>query len=188
MRGIVFLLSKTAKQSSAKRHFNRNFLIFALKEMTTVFVEKRLLDGFALKTRLAKVAGVDLEFKEITINIDPAELLVWLLEVLFVFLVIIATENYILGEEVRKPEYLVRILVAAVLIILILPIFGAIGQNLEVDNRNFYPLAVVIVYAITIVLLRFFTKDRNFNSNVILTTVVLLVIYFVRVVFDIAII
>ncbi|MFW9916283.1 MAG: hypothetical protein ACFFGZ_11820 [Candidatus Thorarchaeota archaeon] len=153
-----------------------------------MFLEKKLLDGSALKTRLADVAGVDIEFKELSINIDPAELLVWILEVLFVFLVILATEHYILGEEVREPAYMVRILVAAALIVLILPIFGAIGQSLTIDDRNFYPLAVVIVYAITIVLLRFFTADTHFNSNVILTTVVLLVIYFVRVVFDIAII
>ncbi|MFW9916282.1 MAG: hypothetical protein ACFFGZ_11815 [Candidatus Thorarchaeota archaeon] len=139
------------------------------------------------------MADVKITIEELTLDIQPTELLVWLFEILFVFVLIIATEHYVLKKAILEKEqpdfdHLIRVAIAAILIIIILPIIGAVGQNLKIDDRSYYPVAVVLVFALTSIILRFFTEDEDHYRNLALTTIVLLVLYIIRVTFDIAII
>jgi hypothetical protein len=124
---------------------------------------------------------------EIIINVLPEELIIWILELVFVTLVLVLIEYYMLKRKEMETGYLLKILVAAVLIVLILPAIGTIAMVLEFQDRTFYPVGVVIVYALTALIIYYIIKEHEFNRVILLTTVLLVILYTIRVIFNVGI-
>jgi len=124
---------------------------------------------------------------EIIINVQPEEIIIWILEIIFVTLVLILIEYYLLKRKEMETGYLLKILVSAVLIVLILPIIGTIAMVLEFQDRTFYPIGVVIVYAITAMIIYYIIKEQEFNRVILLTTILLIVLYTIRIFFNVGI-
>ncbi len=125
---------------------------------------------------------------EIIIDISPEELLIWIIEIIFVLLLLVLIEYYLLKRKEMETGYLLKILVSSVLIVLILPAIGTIAMVLEFQSRTFYPVGVVMVYAITALIIHYIIKEDEFNRVILLTTVLLFVLYTVRVIFNVGII
>jgi len=124
---------------------------------------------------------------EIIIDVQPEEIIIWILEIIFVTLVLILIEYYLLKRKEMETGYLLKILVSAVLIVLILPIIGTIAMVLEFQDRTFYPIGVVIVYAITAMIIYYIIKEQEFNRVILLTTILLIVLYTIRIFFNVGI-
>lgn len=124
---------------------------------------------------------------ELIINVQPEEILIWILEIIFITLLLVLIEYYLLKRKEMETGYLLKILVSAFLIVLILPAIGTIAMVLEFQDRTFYPVGVVIVYAITALIIYYVIKENEFNRVILLTTILLIVLYTVRVIFNIGI-
>lgn len=124
---------------------------------------------------------------EIIINVLPEEVLIWILEIVFITLLLVLIEYYLLKRKEMETGYLLKILVSAVLIVLILPAIGTIAMVLEFQDRTFYPVGVIIVYAITALIIYYIIKENEFNRVILLTTILLAILYTVRVIFNVGI-
>jgi hypothetical protein len=124
---------------------------------------------------------------EIIINVQPEEVLIWILEIIFVTIVLVLIEYYLLKRKEMETGYLLKILVSAVLIVLILPVIGTMATVLEFQDRTFYPVGVVIVYAITALIIHYIIREQEFNRVILLTTMLLIILYTIRVIFNIGI-
>lgn len=124
---------------------------------------------------------------EIIINVQPEEVLIWILEIIFVTLLLVLIEYYLLKRKEMETGYLLKILVSAVLIVLILPAVGVIAMVLEFQERTFYPVGVVIVYTITALIIYYIIKEHEFNRVILLTTILLAILYTVRIIFNVGI-
>ncbi|MFX0126480.1 MAG: hypothetical protein ACFFAE_22880 [Candidatus Hodarchaeota archaeon] len=124
---------------------------------------------------------------EIIINVKPEEVLIWILEIIFVTLLLVLIEYYLLKRKEMETGYLLKILVSAVLIVLILPSIGFIAMVLEFQDRTFYSVGVVFVFAITALIIYYIIKEHEFNRVILLTTILLAVLYTVRIIFNVGI-
>ena len=124
---------------------------------------------------------------EIIIDVQPEEVLIWILEIIFITLLLVLIEYYLLKRKEMKTCYLLKILFSAVLIVLILPAVGVIAMVLEFQDRTFYPVGVVIVYTITALIIYYIIKEHEFNRVILLTTILLAVLYTVRIIFNVGI-
>ncbi len=124
---------------------------------------------------------------EIIIDVQPEEVLIWILEIIFITLLLVLIEYYLLKRKEMETGYLLKILFSAVLIVLILPAVGVIAMVLEFQDRTFYPVGVVIVYTITALIIYYIIKEHEFNRVILLTTILLAVLYTVRIIFNVGI-
>ena len=124
---------------------------------------------------------------EITIDVLPEELLIWILEIIFITLLFVLIEYYLLKRKEMETGYLLKIVAAAVLIVLILPGIGTIAMVLEFQGRNFYSVGVIIVYTLTALIIFYVIKEHEFNRVILLTAAVLIILYTIRVIFNVGI-
>ncbi|MFX0122391.1 MAG: hypothetical protein ACFFAE_02055 [Candidatus Hodarchaeota archaeon] len=124
---------------------------------------------------------------EIIINVQPEEMIIWILEIIFITLILVLIEYYLLKRKEMETGYLLKILVAAILIVLILPTIGTIAMILEFQDRTFYPVGVVIVYTLTALIIYYIIKEHEFNRVILLTTALLVILYCIRVIFNVGI-
>ncbi|MFX0064302.1 MAG: hypothetical protein ACFFC7_19185 [Candidatus Hermodarchaeota archaeon] len=119
------------------------------------------------------------------IDVTPIELLIWVAEIVFVFLILIVSQ-YLLDREKFSRAHIGKILIAAILIVVIIPIIGAVGLLIEFQGRTLYPLAVVIVFVVSAFIIRFLMEE-DCPKVMILTTILLLILYLIRFLFGVSI-
>ncbi|MFX0093238.1 MAG: hypothetical protein ACFFBD_15895, partial [Candidatus Hodarchaeota archaeon] len=86
-----------------------------------------------------------------------------------------------LNKDKHKMEAkdILKIIGASFLIVLILPIIGALTKLVVLNGRNLFPLGVVVVYAITACVI-YYVIDNDFPKTIAMTTILLLILYFIR--------
>ncbi|MFX1534259.1 MAG: hypothetical protein ACFFDI_08570 [Promethearchaeota archaeon] len=120
------------------------------------------------------------------IDVTLTELLIWVVEVIFVFLILLIGQ-YILDREKFTPTQIAKIIIAAILIVVLLPVIGYLSMLVEFQGRNLFPIGVVIVFAISAFIIRYLMEEE-FPKVIILTTILLIILYLIRFLFDVSIV
>ncbi|MFX1250552.1 MAG: hypothetical protein ACFFCZ_02970 [Promethearchaeota archaeon] len=120
------------------------------------------------------------------IDITFTELLIWVIEVIFVFIILLIGQ-YILDREKFTPTQIAKIVIAAILIVVLLPVIGYLTMLVEFQDRTLFPVGVVIVFAISAFIIRYLMEEE-FPKVIILTTILLIILYLIRFLFNVSIV
>jgi len=115
------------------------------------------------------------------------EWVVWAGEILFVFGVLILME-YILRRKQFRKEIIWKSFLAAVCIIFFVVLTGWIGEFFDFgpNGQSFFPVSVVLAFALSLALIYKWIEQEHFKISLIITTIILLIIYTIRILADIS--
>ena len=117
---------------------------------------------------------------------DWWEWLVWAGEIIFVFGLLLLMEFLLHKREFRKKT-IWKSFVAAVCIIIFVVLTGWVASFFRFNaGQSLFPVSIVLAFALSIALIYKWLEPQHFAISLIITTVILLVIYIVRVLADLS--
>ncbi|NPD88801.1 MAG: hypothetical protein HGN29_08745 [Asgard group archaeon] len=114
------------------------------------------------------------------------EWLIWAGEIVFVFGVLLLIEFLISRKEFRK-DLVWKSFVTAICIIIFVVITGWIASFFKFEqNQSLFPLSIVLTFALSMLLIYKWLEPQHFNISLAITTIILLVIYLLRILLDLS--
>ncbi len=122
----------------------------------------------------------------IVIDISTTELLIWTIEIIILVLLIILIEYFIFKRKDIQVVFLLRTILASLLIVILVPLIGLVSRAIEYEGRDFFPIGVVIVYTLTYYILYLLIHNKQYNRAIPLTTILLCILYIIRQIFNVS--
>ena len=109
------------------------------------------------------------------------EWLIWAAEVVFVFGLLLLVE-FLLHRKEFKKSLIWKSFVVAICIIFFVVITGWVMSFFRFEqNQSLFPLSIILSFALTMYLIYGWLEPKHFKISLTITTVVLLIIYLVRI-------
>ncbi len=122
----------------------------------------------------------------IVIDISTTELLIWTIEIIILVLLIMLIEYFIFKRKDIQVVFLLRTILASLLIVILVPLIGLVSRAIEYEGRDFFPIGVVIVYTLTYYILYLLIHNKQYNRAIPLTTILLCILYIIRQIFNVS--